>query len=286
MESLASQAFDVALVDIVMPKMSGLTLFRHMRERYRDVAVIFVTAMDDMNLALEQLKNGAYDYIVKPVTQKRLLQVVGEALEKRQALLQQDHASNLAEERLAVQSRELEDRARELSSLNQMFQADLTEEFTREEEDEALRRGVVGFIRRRWRKSVLRGFAHRQEFNPALQDYTKGMAWGEAFRRASNYVVRLIMWAFLSEILLIAGVLFLSWGLEDLEARKAAFAAGIGLLGWGVALLTVTGIAVWIKASTDAVTDHVEGRTLASLRPRELQGNGSSLEAEQQTHQR
>ena len=73
---LAEQTVQLALVDIMMPGMTGLSLFERVRERYPDLAVIFVTAWDDLNIAVQNLKNGAYDYVVKPVTRKRLQQAV------------------------------------------------------------------------------------------------------------------------------------------------------------------------------------------------------------------
>ena len=51
------------------------------------MAVIFVTAMDDLSIAVQNLKLGAYDYLVKPVGLKRLRQSVDEVLEKHNAML-------------------------------------------------------------------------------------------------------------------------------------------------------------------------------------------------------
>ena len=78
LEVLATEAVDLALVDVMMPSMTGLSLFQHVRESYPDVAVIFSTAVDDLSLAVEHIKKGAYDYVVKPVTQARLQRAVEE----------------------------------------------------------------------------------------------------------------------------------------------------------------------------------------------------------------
>lgn len=87
LDILADHPVDLALLDMMMPGMTGLNLFRHMTDRFPDTAVIFDTAVDDLSLAVRQLKDGAYDYIVKPVARKRLLNSVEEALYKRNALL-------------------------------------------------------------------------------------------------------------------------------------------------------------------------------------------------------
>ena len=83
---LANEAIDLVIIDIIMPGMSGLSLFEYMKERHPDVAAIFVTAMDDVNIAVSNLKHGAYDYLLKPVTLKRLKEAVDEVLEKREEM--------------------------------------------------------------------------------------------------------------------------------------------------------------------------------------------------------
>jgi len=133
LEVLATQRLDLALVDVMMPKMTGLTLFQHMKERHPDVAVVFITAVDDLKIAVENLKNGAYDYVVKPITGQRLQQVVKDTLEKRRAVLDEEHQHNLLEEQTVSQTAELEARAREVGALNRMVQAGLTEKFVAEE---------------------------------------------------------------------------------------------------------------------------------------------------------
>ena len=84
---LAAHSVDLALVDMMMPGMTGISLFGHMTDRFPDTAVIFDTAVDDLSLAVRQLKKGAYDYMVKPVSRKRLLHSVEEALSKRRTRL-------------------------------------------------------------------------------------------------------------------------------------------------------------------------------------------------------
>ena len=127
LEVLASRVVDLAVVDILMPGMTGLNLFQHLKERFPDLAVIFLTAVDDAEFAVNNLKGGAYDYIVKPVTRKRLRQAVEGALERRQAMSNEKGYLNLLEEQVVRQSAELESRSRELGALNRVFQTDLSE---------------------------------------------------------------------------------------------------------------------------------------------------------------
>ena len=57
---------DVALVDLQLPGMSGLDFLRTLRDRYRDVEVIIITAYGSIDTAVDAMKEGAYDYLTKP----------------------------------------------------------------------------------------------------------------------------------------------------------------------------------------------------------------------------
>ena len=130
---LAAEPIDLALVDIMMPGMTGLTLFQHVRERYADVAVILLTAVDDTDIAVKHLTHGAYDYIVKPVTRERLRQAVEGALDKRRAMVEGQQRLRLLEEQTARQGRELKAKTREISALNRASQFDLSKRLIQEE---------------------------------------------------------------------------------------------------------------------------------------------------------
>ena len=135
LELLYSQPVDLALVDIVMPGMGGLGLFHRIRAEYPDVAVVFVTAMADLATAVDHIKDGAYDYAVKPVTRSRLLQTVEEGLRKRDAIILEVRKREDLEERTLCLAKDLQSRVRELRSLNRMIVSELALE---PEDDEVL----------------------------------------------------------------------------------------------------------------------------------------------------
>jgi DNA-binding NtrC family response regulator len=122
---LAAQTVELAIVDIMMLGMTGLSLFDYIKELYPDVAIIFATAVNDANLGVEVLKDGASDYIVKPVTRKRLLRAAQDALEHREAALEEGQLRRKLEELVARQANSLENRDREVRALNQMIQTAL-----------------------------------------------------------------------------------------------------------------------------------------------------------------
>jgi DNA-binding NtrC family response regulator len=66
LEILKDKRFDILLVDIKMEGMSGLDVLRHVRETDPDVAVVMITAYGSISTAIEAMKNGAYEYLLKP----------------------------------------------------------------------------------------------------------------------------------------------------------------------------------------------------------------------------
>ena len=76
---------DLALLDIMMPGMSGREVAAWLRKNRPEVEIIFVTAHDKVDVAVEEMRRGAFYYLSKPVELRKLLAVVEQALAKRQA---------------------------------------------------------------------------------------------------------------------------------------------------------------------------------------------------------
>src|SRR5438270_8197905 len=74
---------DLILSDMIMPEMDGIKLLEWVREFDPDVPVIMVTAIHDISTALEAIRHGAYDYILKPFEKDQLFLGVGRALQHR-----------------------------------------------------------------------------------------------------------------------------------------------------------------------------------------------------------
>jgi DNA-binding response OmpR family regulator len=66
LELLQSLHYDIAIIDISLPGMSGLELLGHIHERWPDIPVIIVTGIDYHKYAANLIKMGAFDYIEKP----------------------------------------------------------------------------------------------------------------------------------------------------------------------------------------------------------------------------
>jgi two-component system, repressor protein LuxO len=87
---------DVVLLDLELPDLNGIEILRTIRQRGLSSAVVVVTAHGSVNTAVEAMRQGAYDFIVKPFAPDRLLVTVRNALERRR-LERLAAASNIAE---------------------------------------------------------------------------------------------------------------------------------------------------------------------------------------------
>jgi putative nucleotidyltransferase with HDIG domain len=82
--------FDLILSDLMMAEMDGIALLERSKERFPDVPVVMVTAVHDIQVALQALRNGAYDYLLKPFEREQLLATVRRALEHRRLKREND----------------------------------------------------------------------------------------------------------------------------------------------------------------------------------------------------
>src|SRR6266511_3605915 len=73
--------FQLILSDLIMPGMDGVGLLERVKSRQKDLPVVLVTAVHDISVALAAIRNGAYDYVLKPFAREQLLAVVRRALE-------------------------------------------------------------------------------------------------------------------------------------------------------------------------------------------------------------
>ncbi len=81
---LDEQAFDLVLCDLKMPGESGIDLARHIVSAYEDTAIIFITGVDDPNVADVAIETGAYGYIIKPFNPNELIINIRNALRRRE----------------------------------------------------------------------------------------------------------------------------------------------------------------------------------------------------------
>jgi response regulator RpfG family c-di-GMP phosphodiesterase len=76
---------DVALLDLAMPEEDGISLARRLREQIRDLAVVMITGSQSFDAAVEAMRIGVLDYLLKPFEMGELFDTVHRAIEWRQA---------------------------------------------------------------------------------------------------------------------------------------------------------------------------------------------------------
>jgi two-component system, OmpR family, response regulator RegX3 len=81
---LSEHAFDLVYLDIRMPEVSGLDILKTIHARYPELPVILFTAQPDLNSAVEALRSGAIDYLLKPLKPQTIIERTRSILANKQ----------------------------------------------------------------------------------------------------------------------------------------------------------------------------------------------------------
>jgi response regulator RpfG family c-di-GMP phosphodiesterase len=109
LDLLASGAFSLVLAGVLMPGIKGIAFLKEAMSLCPDIAVIFVTSVVDIEVAVDLLKDGAYDYITKPFSLEDVSISVARALEKRRLLIDNRNYQQILEEQVANRTRQLKE---------------------------------------------------------------------------------------------------------------------------------------------------------------------------------
>lgn len=103
----SGEEFDLVLSDLMMAGMDGIALLERTKERFPDLPVVMVTAVHDISIALQAIRNGAYDYLLKPFEREQLLATVRRALENRRLKRENDAYRTNLEALVAARTQQL-----------------------------------------------------------------------------------------------------------------------------------------------------------------------------------
>ena len=84
MQKICLETPDAVILDVCMPGLNGMELLKKIKEISGDLPVVLITAYGDIHQAVEALKEGAYDYLVKPFDNNEVIRIIRHALSERQ----------------------------------------------------------------------------------------------------------------------------------------------------------------------------------------------------------
>ena len=111
---MMKKRFDIMLVDIKMEGISGLDVLQHVNENDPDVAIVMITAYGSIPTAIEAMKNGAYDYMLKPFDPNELGVLVDKIIkhqdqEREMLFLREEHKERTRFESMIGQSKPMQE---------------------------------------------------------------------------------------------------------------------------------------------------------------------------------
>jgi response regulator RpfG family c-di-GMP phosphodiesterase len=107
LDKLRSSPVDLVILDIKMPGKPGTELLPQIKTSYPDTAVIMATAITDTNIAVQCMKQGAYDYLTKPFNLDEVIMSANRALETKRLELENREYQQHLEERVKEQAEKI-----------------------------------------------------------------------------------------------------------------------------------------------------------------------------------
>lgn len=107
LDRLRGNSTELVILDIKMPGKSGMELLPEIRAGYPDTVVMMATALTDANIAIQCMKQGAYDYISKPFNLGEVVLSVNGVLERRRLELEIREYQQYLEQKVGEQTKEI-----------------------------------------------------------------------------------------------------------------------------------------------------------------------------------
>ena len=98
----SEEHFDLVILDVIMPEINGIEVLKKIKEIDGSMDVIMVTASKEVKPAVDCLKFGAFDYIIKPFEVEDLLSTIRKALERRKIIMENLYLKQALDERASM----------------------------------------------------------------------------------------------------------------------------------------------------------------------------------------
>jgi len=151
LDILQKEVPDVVLLDLRMTDMHGLELLEKLTDNYNNLPVIIVSGTGDVKEAIESLKLGAWDFVMKPVQDMMVLEhAVEKCVERARLIDEHNNYHAHLEEEIHTHTAELEKRTAELTEVNELLKEEVRERIFAEDalhsSLEQLERSIEGTI--------------------------------------------------------------------------------------------------------------------------------------------
>ena len=123
LQELEKQTFGLMVTDISMPDMTGLELLKQCHDMYPDMAVIMLTGISDAETAIESMRQGAFDYLLKPFNFDELILATQRALDHRELRIQNREHQEQLEKKVEERTRHLKQQHKHLKRLHEELQS-------------------------------------------------------------------------------------------------------------------------------------------------------------------
>lgn len=122
LEFLKNGRFSLLITDVKMPEMNGIEVVEKAKEIDEDLAIIIITALMDVGNAIQAMRVGADDYVLKPFNLREILASIQKALDKRRQQIENRYYQAQLEERVQEATDDLERVNRELRETKQYLE--------------------------------------------------------------------------------------------------------------------------------------------------------------------
>ncbi len=118
LQEISNSSVDAVLTDIIMPVVSGIELLERVHAFDPSIPVILMTAHANLDTAMEAIKRGAFDFIIKPYRSVQLVHSIKKAIDYKRLLQMEREYKNSLEKTVSMRTRELADALKMVSNLS------------------------------------------------------------------------------------------------------------------------------------------------------------------------
>ncbi len=124
-DELQNNDFEVVICDVSMPDVDGIKILKYIIDHFNDIPVLMLTGLVDINIAIDAMKIGASDFLLKPVKREQLCIAIQNAFQKRDLILRNKQLEKenmeyqlFLEKKVTERTKEIHEKAIELEKAN------------------------------------------------------------------------------------------------------------------------------------------------------------------------